>query len=1208
MTSTKRRSMAAIAGVVALGVSTILGSSGVSAADTTQHLYNGPADCVAFDSNGNVVAPGPGDCAQFGTAGPGRSNASARNVILIIGDGMGQSEIMVARNYLRGAGGRFEGIDALTSQGMYTHHSIDRDGKVNYVTDSAASGTAWATGTKSYNGAIGVDIAGKPQQNLIEKAKLAGLRTGNVSTAELQDATPAVLGAHALNRKCYGPEQSKNSSSCKGAEFEGQFRENGGLGSISEQLLDTRADVTLGGGAASFNQTVQAGGSSHNPYLPASNMNWTAGETVLQNAKDNGYQVVTTAAELDAVTAANQDRPVLGLFADGNMTTTFAPSQATVGGSKQDPLQCTKQDTGTEPELGAMTQKAIELLDDPTAEKGFFLQVESASIDKRDHSSDACGQIGETGRLDEATKAALDFAKQDGNTLVVVSADHSHTSQIVGDGGDYTAPTTRLLTADKSPMTVAYGTSKGGSQQHTGAQLPIAAWGPGEQNVLGQLDQTDMHFIIANALGLNPDKSSGNTDGNLAKPAAAQATDSCLLIKEDGSVVPGPGDCAQYGTTGQQRSNAKAKNVVLFIGDGMGDSELTSARNYLYGANGRLPGIDNLSYTGSYTHYSLNKDGTVNYVTDSAASGTGWATGTKSYNGAIGVDLAGTPKENLIEAAKAAGLKTGNVSTAELQDATPAVLGAHALNRKCYGPEQSKNSSSCKGAEFEGQFRENGGLGSISEQLVDTRADVTLGGGAAAFNQAVQVSGTWDDATRWTKGNTVLENAKANGYQVVTNADELDAVTAADQEHPVLGLFASGNMPRNFLESVPTVDGATGEAISCQVNPARTADVPTVAAMTTKAMELLRNDKGFFLQVEGASIDKADHDGDACGQIGELDDLDQAVEAAQNWVKQTGEPTLIVVTADHAHASQITANGENTWGTSTKLRTADGSDMTISYNTANSNDLAGKGQGHTGAQLRVAASGPSAENVIGLTDQTDLHYTILNALGLFTESQPVENKFVAAEPTDQPTDEPTTEPTDQPTSEPSSTPTSEPTTRPTQGSGTGANWLAVDNWKNTLATRTFRFGKGQPLVGDWDGDGVDEAGMRAGNTFTLEGAKGSFAYGRASDRVLVGDFNGDGKDTIAVQRGNVIHIKNTLAGGNADKKVAYGKAGDVAFAGDFDGNGEDTFAVRRGNTFHVKNALAGGRADVMLPYGKVNDRAVIADFNGDRIDTPAVVR
>ncbi len=84
-----------------------------------------------------------------------------------------------------------------------------------------------------------------------------------------------------------------------------------------------------------------------------------------------------------------------------------------------------------------------------------------------------------------------------------------------------------------------------------------------------------------------------------------------------------------------------ARNVILLIGDGMGDSEITSARNYEYGADGRLPGIDALPLTGQYTTFSLNKDGKPDYVTDSAASGTGWATGTKTYDGAISVDIRG---------------------------------------------------------------------------------------------------------------------------------------------------------------------------------------------------------------------------------------------------------------------------------------------------------------------------------------------------------------------------------------------------------------------------------------------------------------------------------------------------------------------------------------------------------------------------------------
>ncbi|TMV77017.1 alkaline phosphatase, partial [Thioclava sp. BHET1] len=120
-------------------------------------------------------------------------NGKVKNVILLIGDGMGDSEITVARNYAEGAGGFFKGIDALPVTGQYTHYSLNKKtGKPEYVTDSAASGTAWATGVKTYNGAIGVDLHGKAQPTLLELAKRAGYATGDVSTAEIQDAMPAV--------------------------------------------------------------------------------------------------------------------------------------------------------------------------------------------------------------------------------------------------------------------------------------------------------------------------------------------------------------------------------------------------------------------------------------------------------------------------------------------------------------------------------------------------------------------------------------------------------------------------------------------------------------------------------------------------------------------------------------------------------------------------------------------------------------------------------------------------------------------------------------------------------------------------------------------------------------------------------------------------------------------------------------------------------
>lgn len=984
-------------GLIFTSLSTI---PAVAAGDTTVYEPNGPAHCiVGYDNEGYAITQ-PGSCAQYGKAGPGRTNAKARNVILVIGDGMGQQEITAARNYLEGAGGRFKGIDNLPSVGLYTHYSIASNGTIEYVTDSAASGTAWATGTKTYNGALGLNTNWQAVPNLIEVAKNAGLRTGNVTTSDIQDATPGAIGAHVSTRSCYAPSGSK--SNCGWDQ-----RINGGIGSISEQLIDTRADVTLGGGSAYFNSLVRVDSGNTNPFLEGEakfSTEWKKDISVLDNAKNNGYQVVTTAEELSAVTSANQAQPLLGLFHKGNMTPRFKSSVATLQGGQAEPMTCERQDIGTQPEVADMTAKAIELLNDTSSDKGFFLQVESASIDKRNHAADACGQIGETARLDEVVQTALDFAKRDGNTMVIVTADHSHTSQIVSDNTDMVAPATRLVTADGANMTIAHGTTTvkdgrpAGSQQHTGAQLRVAAFGPGSENVIGQSDQTDLFYTIINALNLNPEASSSNSDAALAQalPVDTAGAPSCFAVGADGVVASAPGACAQYGANGPGRSGDKAKNVILFIGDGMGDSEITSARNYLYGAGGRLPGLDALPYTGSYTHFSLKNDnGAIkpNYVTDSAASATAWATGTKTYNGAVAVDLAGRALPHLVELAKKQGLRTGNVTTSEVQDATPAAIAAHVSTRSCYAPSGDYK------ANCPNDQRINGGFGSISEQMVDTRADVTLGGGARAFDAQVLASGVSTDSEgvkrQWDEGRTIRETAISHGYQVVTNQSELDAVTVANQDSPVLGLFASSNMPRHFTGTTPDeVSPKNKTAERCALNAERTEELPDLADMTRKALDLLSadNDKGFFLQVEGASIDKADHDNDACGQIGELDDLDRAIQVAREWVRNSGEPTLIVATADHAHTSQITGTGTLTSGRNTKLLTADGSPMVLSYQTYGDSSRPG-GNGHTGAQLRIAAEGPGAANVVGQSDQSDLFYTIANVLSLDTSPSSVVNPF-----------------------------------------------------------------------------------------------------------------------------------------------------------------------------------------------------------------------
>ena len=965
-----------------------------AAADTpAEQNFNGKESCITIDSEGNAVAPQPGDCTQFGKGGQGNTDAQARNVIFILGDGMGHQEITAARNYLKGANGRFEGLDELTASGAYTTFAVGKDGKRQYVTDSAASATGWSTGAKTYNGALSVDIDGKPHENLLEMAKNAGMRTGNVSTAEIQDATPGAMHSHISKRGYYAP--SGDAKPVKGAEA----RENGGLGSISEQIIDTRADVTLGGGRKYFDAEVLEGGENRNPFLTEKNdggADWEAGKSVRENAIAKGYQVVDDKQGLEGITVANQDQPVLGLFHDKNMTRKFEQTVPVKSDGTTEPEVCKEADRGDEPSAAEMTKKAIELLDDPSADKGFFLQVESASIDKADHAADACGMIGETDQIDEVIKEALDFAKEDGNTLVVVTADHAHTAEIVPDGEESVSAITRLESPKDGgaimsvgfgtqPWTVEDGKFKTGSMQHTGAQVRIAGYGPGSENVNGQLDQTDAFYVMANALRLNGGTEGGQdlweiTMGNKVQSLASRRQaksggELCYLVSE--GTAPKVGECSQFGAKGQELDEAKAKNVVLLIGDGTGDSEITAARNYLKGSAGRFEGLDNLDYTGYQTTWALDKEtGLPNYVTDSAASGTGWNSGVKTYNGAIGVDNAGQPVATIGELAKAKGMKIGNVSTAEIQDATPAAFAAHALNRSYYAP--SGDAKPAKGD----QLRENGGLGSISEQLVDLRADVTLGGGRKYFDAEVVKGGKWDQ-TNWTAGKSVLENAKDNNYQVVTTAAELDGITEASADKPVLGLFSEGNMPRVLNQTVPTTDGEKATA-TCEANPEFTEETPRLAAMTTKALELLQNDKGFLLQVESASPDKADHQADACGLIGEVGQLDEAVQAVQKWVDETKEETLIVATADHAHTAQITYNDAATAGRTTKLTTADGSEMTVNFATSKTNDDkdALRGQEHTGAQLRVAASGPGAANITGQIDQTDLFFAVNNALGI----------------------------------------------------------------------------------------------------------------------------------------------------------------------------------------------------------------------------------
>ncbi|GAU69289.1 alkaline phosphatase [Streptomyces sp. NBRC 110611] len=446
--------------------------------------------------------------------------------------------------------------------------------------------------------------------------------------------------------------------------------------------------------------------------------------------------------------------------------------------------------------------------------------------------------------------------------------------------------------------------------------------------------------------------------------AVVAATTAAVAVASAAGASSGAGASDTTAQAEHAVKGGKAKNVILLIGDGMGDSEITLARDYTVGANGRL-NMDKFPLTGTYTTYSVRADGSPDYVTDSAASATGWATGTKTVNGRLS-KTPGTDKAvpTILELAQKNGYATGSVTTAEVTDATPAALASHVSDRSCQGPaDMAKCPSDAVAA---------GGPGSIAEQSVDHKVDVLLGGGKQRFDQKV-TNGTY-------KGLTVTEQARKLGYQVVTDRASLKAAKAGK---PVLGLFAPGNVPVEWTGKAAAV-GGTDPQRCVTSNPERPRTTPSLADSATKALQLLeakqqakQSKKGFFLQIEGASIDKRDHAADPCGQIGETAAFDRAVKVARDYAAKHPD-TLVVTTADHGHTSQIVPLEATPPGLSSTLVTNEGRQLKVNYST----NTPGQAQEHTGTQVRIAAQGPQAYRVLGVTNQTDLFTTVRKALRL----------------------------------------------------------------------------------------------------------------------------------------------------------------------------------------------------------------------------------
>ena len=367
----------------------------------------------------------------------------------------------------------------------------------------------------------------------------------------------------------------------------------------------------------------------------------------------------------------------------------------------------------------------------------------------------------------------------------------------------------------------------------------------------------------------------------LAQTALPQAQDSYFLSAQEQLAA----------LIAQQPNTGKAKNVILFVGDGMSVPTMTAAR-ILDGQNKGVDGESNilalealLSYTALSKTYS--HDG---QVADSAPTATAMLAGVKTLNGVIGVNqnvvlddcstLSGNEVTSLIELAEEAGLATGVVSTARITHATPAAAYAHTVER-----DWENDVTLAKG-------EKSAGCTDIAAQLVDWSfgdgLEVVLGGGRSNFMTAETADPEYPEkmGARADGRDLVAEwQAKYTDGAYVWNQEQFDAVDTATTKH-LFGLFEGSHMQ---YEADRAKD-AGGE--------------PSLAEMTTKSIEMLsQNENGFVLVVEGGRIDHAHHAGNAARALADTIALSEAVQAAYDAVNP--EETLIVLTADHSHVFSI---------------------------------------------------------------------------------------------------------------------------------------------------------------------------------------------------------------------------------------------------------------------------------------------------------------
>lgn len=325
-----------------------------------------------------------------------------RNVIVMIGDGMGVAQVFAAIT----ANGGHLFLDNFKHIGFSKTQSAD-----HYITDSAAGGTALSSGIKTYNGAIGVNTDTVPVKTILEIAEEKGLSTGLVSTSAITHATPASFIAHQGSRGSYED--------------------------IAADFLKTDIDVFIGGGYKHFTDRKDK-------------------RDLTKDLQAKGYRVLQNMDEIATVKTGK----LAGL-------TAYEHNDIATKRKMSLPLS---------------TETAIRLLDQNR--KGFFMMVEGSQIDWGGHQNDTRYIVVEMLDFDQAIGKALEFAAKDGETLVLVTADHETGGFSLVGGDMKTGMVKGAFTTD----------------DHTAVMVPVFAYGPGAANFTGIMENTEIEQKIRQLL------------------------------------------------------------------------------------------------------------------------------------------------------------------------------------------------------------------------------------------------------------------------------------------------------------------------------------------------------------------------------------------------------------------------------------------------------------------------------------------------------------------------------------------------------------------------------------------------------------------------------------------------------------------------------------------------------------------------------------